>query len=129
MTLLGKNSLFTCAIGEVIFNMVSRKEYIVERSIHDSKYLINTRQNYRDDKCLLYEINEMGSYIWNRIARETSVDKIANQILSDMNIQDVTFDEIKKDVNDYICLLAKEGFLEVHSGRNQRKFACTIARF
>ena len=80
--------------------MVSRKNYIVERHIHEAIYLINIKQNYLNDKCCLYEINEMASYIWNKIGRNTSVD------------------EINKDVNDYIYMLAKEGFLEVHNGRN-----------
>ena len=99
----------------MILSMIRRKEYIVERNIHDSIYLINTRQNYLNDKCCLYEINEMGSYIWNKICEEVSLDDIVNEILSDIDIQDVSFDEIKNDVNEYICLLAKEGFLEVHT--------------
>ena len=39
--------------------MINKKEYVVERKIHDSIYLINTKQNYLNDKCCLYEINEM----------------------------------------------------------------------
>ena len=102
----------------MILTMVSRKEFIVERNIHDSIYLINIKQNYLNDKCCLYEINEMASYIWNKIDGNTPIDDIVNQILSDMDVQDISFDEIKSDVNDYICVLIKEGFLEVHNGRN-----------
>lgn len=98
--------------------MVSRKNYIVERNIHDAIYLINIKQNYLNDKCNLYEINEMASYIWNRIDGITSVDDIVNRILFDMDVQDICFDEIKSDVNDYISLLIEEGFLEVHNGRD-----------
>lgn len=98
--------------------MVSRKEFIVERNIHDSIYLVNIKQNYLNNKCCLYEINEMASYIWSKIDGNTSVDEIVNQILSEVDVQDVSFDEIKSDVNDYIYVLAKEGFLEVQNGRN-----------
>lgn len=98
--------------------MVSRKEFIVERNIYDSIYLVNIKQNYLNDKCCLYEINEMASYIWNKIDGNTPIDEIVNQILSEVDVQDVSFDEIKSDVNDYICVLAKEGFLEVQNGRN-----------
>lgn len=98
--------------------MVNRKEYIVERKVHESIYLINIKQNYMNNKCCLYEINEMASYIWNKIDGKTSVDEIVNQLLSDMDIEDVCFDEVKNDVNNYICLLAEEGFLEVDDGRN-----------
>ena len=101
-----------------VVTMVSRKNYIVERHIHEAIYLINIKQNYLNDKCCLYEINEMASYIWNKIGRNTSVDEIINNILSDMDVQDISLDEINKDVNDYIYMLAKEGFLEVHNGRN-----------
>ena len=98
--------------------MMKKKEYIVERKIHDSIYLINTKQNYLNDKCCLYEINEMASYIWNQIDGSTSIDEIVNQIFCDMEIQDASFDEVKKDVNDCVYLLANEGFLEVENGRN-----------
>ena len=98
--------------------MMNKKEYIVERKIHDSIYLINTKQNYLNDKCCLYEINEMASYIWTQIDGSTSIDEIVNQIFCDMEIQDASFDEVKKDVNDCVYLLANEGFLEVENGRN-----------
>lgn len=98
--------------------MINKKEYVVERKIHDSIYLINTKQNYLNDKCCLYEINEMASYIWNQIDGNTSIDEMVNQIFCDMEIQGVSFDEVKKDVNECVCLLANEGFLEVEDGRN-----------
>lgn len=98
--------------------MINKKEYVVERKIHDSIYLINTKQNYLNDKCCLYEINEMASYIWNQIDGNTSIDDIVNQIFCDMEIQGASFDEVKKDVNDCLRLLANEGFLEVEDGRN-----------
>ena len=50
--------------------------------------------------------------------RSTSIDEIVNQIFCDMEIQDASFDEVKKDVNDCVYLLANEGFLEVENGRN-----------
>ena len=99
--------------------MVNKKEYVVERKIHDSIYLINTKQNYLNDKCCLYEINEMASYIWNQIDGNTSIDEIVNRLFYDMEIQGASFDEVKKDINDCVCLLANEGFLEVEkNGRN-----------
>lgn len=98
--------------------IVIRNENIVERNIHDSIYLINIKQSYMNDKCCLYEINEMGSYIWNMISGKQTINDIANQISSDMDVQDIDINEIKNDIVDYIELLAKEGFLEVHNGRN-----------
>lgn len=98
--------------------MVNKKEYIVERNIHDTIYLINTKQNYLNDKCCLYEINEMGSYIWNCISHDTSIESIIECIISSIDIHDISRDEIRNDVIEYLNLLEKEGFLEVQDGRN-----------
>ena len=84
--------------------VIKRKDGIVERKIHDSFYLINVKQNYLDDNCFIYEINEVGSYIWNRIAES---------IRTTMNIQDISFNDIKRDISEYINVLVEEGFLEV----------------
>lgn len=96
--------------------MIRRKEYIVERTIHDSIYLINIKQNYLNDKCCLYEINEMGSFIWNRISKGTSIDSIMKAIMSEIDVEGVNFEEISNDVRNYVDLLVKEGFLEVYNG-------------
>lgn len=55
---------------------------------------------------LFVQNNEMESYIWNQIDGNTSIDEIVNQIFCDMEIQGASFDEIKKDVNDSVYLLA-----------------------
>lgn len=93
--------------------VIKRKDGIVERKIHDSFYLINVKQNYLDDNCFIYEINEVGSYIWNHIDKNNSIHSIAESIRTTMNIQDISFNDIKRDISEYINVLVEEGFLEV----------------
>lgn len=97
--------------------IVGRKKFVVERNIHGSFYLINTKQNYLNDKCCLYEINEMGDCIWNKI-NDNTIDDIVNKVISCIVQCNISHDEIKKDVNGFICLLKNEGFVEVHNGGN-----------
>ena len=55
----------------------------------------------------------MGSYIWNCILGETSVESILESIVLNIDVKDVNVEEIREDVISYIDLLSKEGFLEV----------------
>lgn len=97
--------------------MINKKEHVVKRNIHDTIYLINTKQNYLNDKCYLYEINDMGSYIWDCFSEKISIEDIVESIISDIDVQDMSFNEIRNDVKDYVNLLMKEGFLETYNGR------------
>lgn len=49
---------------------------VVERKIHDTYFLIHTKQKYANDTCSLYEINEIGSFIWNAFDNNTDVDDV-----------------------------------------------------
>ena len=62
---------------------------------------------------IIYEINEVGSYIWNHIDKNNSIHSIAESIRTNMNIQDISLNDIKKDISEYINVLVEEGFLEV----------------
>lgn len=46
--------------------MIRKRENIVARVIHDSYFLIDIKQNYLDDKARIYEVNEIGYYIWKQ---------------------------------------------------------------
>ena len=47
-----------------------KNESIVARKIHDTYFLIDTKENYSDEKCRLYEINEIGYFLWNNISKD-----------------------------------------------------------
>lgn len=95
-----------------MFMLLERKKYIVERKIHDAIFLINTKQNYLNDKCNLYEINEMGSFIWNMLDGSNSTDKVVEEIIRLVN-EDIEPTEVFRDVNEYVNILLQEEFLEV----------------
>ena len=57
---------------------IIKKENIVERKIHDTYFLIDISDKYLDDKCHLYEINEIGDFIWKQLGMSDTVSDIAN---------------------------------------------------
>lgn len=85
---------------------------IVRRKVHDTYFLINIADNYSDDKCVLYEINEIGNFIWNHIEdREDNIDKYIASLLVEKVEEDVDFSVIYNDVTNYISMLLKERFI------------------
>ena len=91
--------------------IVNKKPNIVARTVHDSYFLIDITQSYSDDKCRLYEINEIGNYIWNMIDGKNTASDIAGSIKKAIT-DDVSIDEILSDVNAFLNSLLKDGFVE-----------------
>lgn len=75
---------------------------ILLRNIHDSYFLINITQNYLDDKCYLFELNDAGCYIWNQLKMNISIEKIAEFFYSDVQ-NEVSMDSIICDIK-ILCL-------------------------
>ncbi len=86
---------------------------IVCRNIHGSYFLIDITDNYSDDNCRLFEINEIGFIIWNGLKtfKSNQIENITNDILSRL-IDDINPQVIQKDVSDFISLLQKKNFIE-----------------
>ena len=97
--------------------MIKRKRNIVLRDIHGSYYLINIKGNYLDEKCRIYEINEIGKYIWDNIDSIMNILGIVNRLSQEIE-EDVDRNIIETDVRNFIGVLMKEGFLEVQDERN-----------
>ena len=93
--------------------IVNKNPNIVARKVHDSYFLIDITENYSDDKCRLYEINEVGNFIWNLIDGKAAATDIAESIKKAIT-DDVSVDEILLDVNGFINTLLKDGFVEVN---------------
>lgn len=108
--------LWNSSRGYWLVNKYKRNENVVERKIHGAFYLINIKDNYLDDKCRLYEMNEMGDVIWNILdissREESQIDFIVNRI-KELIVDEVPYDIIKEDVESFIDSINKEGFLEV----------------
>ena len=47
--------------------MLEKNKNIVLREIHDSYFLIDITQNYLSDVCSIYEVNEIGKFIWESL--------------------------------------------------------------
>lgn len=90
--------------------MYTKNENIVARRIHNMNFLIDITQNYSDEKSSLYEINDIGMFIWNRIDGDADTSAITADLISQIN-GDVPFDVVHNDVCEFIKVLIYEGFI------------------
>lgn len=97
--------------------MFIKNQNIVVRKVHDTFFLIDISQNYLNDKCSLYEINETGNFIWQQLENVEDIQKIVNCLMNNL-VEDVDYLEVYADVEEYISILKKEGFLEEVNGRD-----------
>lgn len=93
--------------------MIKKNENIIARQIHDSFFLIDIKQNYLDDKCSLYEINEMGYFIWNTLSSVKSEIEIVEIIKNEVG-DNVDPALIADDVYSFLEILRGEGFVEIY---------------
>ena len=90
--------------------MLRKNENIVSRSIHGSFFLIDITDNYANDTCALYEINETGKFIWENINGNNSLKDIA-QLLKSALIDDIAFDIIYNDVDEFVSYLIEKEYV------------------
>ena len=86
-------------------------ESFVERNIYGKYFLINIKENYMNDKCYLYELNEIGHFIWNQIDRSHNMDDLVNNIIKE-TVDDVSYEKVHDDTAAFIEKLIIEGFVE-----------------
>ncbi len=96
--------------------MIIRNENIVARVVHDTFFLIDIKQNYFDNKCSLYEINELGYFIWSCIPEAGDVKEIAKRIKKEVDDQ-IDLNCIIDDVKCFLDVLKREGYI-VEDGRD-----------
>lgn len=96
--------------------MIKRNENIVARKIHGVFFLIDTKQSYMNDKCSLYEINELGFFVWNALLETENVYEIANMIKKEVE-DDINIELIVNDVSGFLDMLRREGYV-VEDGRD-----------
>ncbi len=89
---------------------IYKNENIVCRGIHDKCYLIDITQNYLDNRCLLYELNETGRFIWEQLDHADHAEAVVQELLR-VIVSDVDENVIRDDVGEYLDLLEKEGFI------------------
>lgn len=88
---------------------MNKNENIILRNIHDAYFLVDITDNFQDDKCTLYEINEIGKVIWDNI-NNNGIDEITS-IIYDLIVDDIDYSVIHDDVSNFIDLLIKNNFV------------------
>lgn len=83
---------------------------IVARIVHGCNFLIDITDDYSNDKCSLYELNEMGMYIWNCIDGYRTVEQIAEAVCEAI-IDDVDYCTILSDVKEFFLIIKEQGFI------------------
>lgn len=97
--------------------MFQKNKNIVQRKIHDTFFLIDITQNYLDEKCRLYEINDIGDFIWNALDKCADTQAVADSLISNL-IDEVDYNEVYNDICNFLNVLVEERFLEVRDGGN-----------
>lgn len=92
--------------------VIKKRESIVLRRIHGTYFLIDISDNYSNNKCSLYEINETGEFLWNEMDKKRTIKELAVS-LKEAIIDEVDFKIIYDDVLDYINTLYENKFVEV----------------
>ncbi len=90
---------------------VVRNKDIIKRFLHDGYFLIDITESYRNNKCTLYEINEVGAFLWDRIDELRSLEKLCTALHSEISDNSVSLEQIKTDVEDYLYELLELGFV------------------
>ena len=91
--------------------MMKKNTNIIARKIHDTFFLINIKDDYSDEKCRLYEINEIGYFIWNNISDGIRLEEVISLLLEAI-VGDVDENQVRYDVKNYVASLVDMGFIE-----------------
>ncbi len=95
--------------------MLIKNADVVLRTVHGSIFLVDISDNYSEDKCALYEINETGRFLWNNIDKQGMVDGLV-KVLQEAIIDEVPYDVLFDDVSEFVEDLKERQFvLEVHA--------------
>lgn len=86
-----------------------KNQNIVKREIHDSIFLINITQNYLNDKCSLYELNQIGNFIWDSLNNANSIDDITELLMLEI-VTSINRVEIFNDIYEFMFILKNEHF-------------------
>ena len=75
-----------------------RNANFVYRKIENETILVPIKNNVGDMSCI-YNLNEVGAFIWERLDGEKTVNDILNMVVEEF---DITAEDAKIDVYDYI---------------------------
>lgn len=90
---------------------IKKRDNIVLRTIHGSRFLIDITDNFSNDRCSLYEINETGAFIWKNIDGFHSIDELT-KLLQDIIIDKIDYQILYNDVSNFVGTLINKNFVE-----------------
>ncbi len=90
--------------------MYKTNDNIVEREIHGSFFLIDITDNYRGDRCALYEINQTGMFLWRNLYTAKTADELTS-LLKAAIVDDIDYQIIHSDVMDFLNTLVSKQFI------------------
>lgn len=88
---------------------VSNKNAIA-RKICNSYFLIDITDNYSGDRCVLYEVNETGMFLWENLSAKKTADELTT-LLKEAIVDDVSYQIIFSDVMEFIHTLTDKNFI------------------
>lgn len=88
---------------------------IVLRKIANKFYLINIKDNYTGDICKLYEINEIGNFIWNLLDNPITLVNIVDKLFK-VIVPSTDYSIVYNDVDHFINVLIDLKFIRSYSG-------------
>jgi len=97
--------------------MIKKNADIVCRNIHGSIFLINITENYNNDLCTIYEINDIGEFIWHQLETQRSISDVVDTLIENINNY-VEYRDIYEDAKEFIDTLVSLNFVEIIDGRN-----------
>ncbi len=91
--------------------MLIKNNDVVLRTIHGSIFLIDITDNYAGDKCSIYEINEVGEFLWNSLDENKTIEALV-RALQNAIIDEVPEDILFNDVTEFINDLKSKQFIK-----------------
>lgn len=93
---------------------IIRKENIIFRNIHGSFFLIDITDKFTEDRCSLFEINEIGTFLWKIMADEITPEEMTKQLKAAI-IDEIDYDILYHDVTEFLISLLQKNFIEVYN--------------
>jgi len=94
-----------------------RNENFVFRQIENETILVPIKDNVGDMSCI-YNLNEVGAFIWQNIKCKNSVADIKNMILSEFEVTEsqaeADIDEFVKDLKEIEAIVPASGCPDCH---------------
>ena len=90
---------------------MKKRDDIVLRDIHGTYFLIDITDAYSEDRCVIFELNDIGKFIWENINTDVTEDIIARN-LEKAIVDDVDYMILLNDVKEFIQVLRNQNFIE-----------------